>query len=99
MTVVDAMADGHRAALAIHSRLSGEPMPRARKRPKTRVDAAVMAQFEAAAEEEIAAAQAPKIPDSYRRSGFAEVEQGLSLPVACREATRCLHCDCVLIES
>ncbi len=99
MTVVDAIADGHRAALAIHSRLSGEPMPRARKRPKTRVDAAVMAQFEAAAEEEIAAAQAPKIPDSYRRSGFAEVEQGLSLPVACREATRCLHCDCVLIES
>ena len=98
MTVVDAIADGHRVAQAIHSRLSGEPLPPARKRAKTRVTAEVMARFEAAAEQERPAAEAQRIPDAYRRSGFAEVELGFSLPVACREAARCLHCDCVIIE-
>jgi NADH-quinone oxidoreductase subunit F len=98
MTVVDAIADGHRAAQAIHSYLTGEPMPAAKKRAKTRVSAEIMAALEAAAEEERAAAQVPKIPDSYRYSGFAEVELGFSVPVACREASRCLHCDYVMME-
>jgi NADH-quinone oxidoreductase subunit F len=98
MTVVDAIADGHRAAQAIHSYLSGEPMPAAHKRAKTRVSAEIMAALEAASEEERAAAQVPKIPDSYRYTGFAEVELGFSVPVACREASRCLHCDYVLTQ-
>jgi NADH-quinone oxidoreductase subunit F len=98
MTVVDAIADGHRAARAIHSFLSGEPQPAARKRSKTRVAAEVMAALEETGDQERPAAQVPKIPDSYRYSGFAEVELGFSVPVACREASRCLHCDYVMIE-
>jgi len=98
MTVVDAIADGHRAARAIHSYLSGEPLPAPRKRPKTRVDAGVMAAVEAAQEEERPPAQVPKLPEAARLTGFAEVELGLSVPVACREAARCLHCDYVLVE-
>jgi NADH-quinone oxidoreductase subunit F len=98
MTVVDAIADGHRAARAIHSKLSGEPLPKPKKRPKTRVTAAVMEQLEQAADEERPPAEPQVIPDEYRRSGFAEIELGYSFPVACREATRCLHCDYVMIE-
>lgn len=99
MTVVDAIADGHRAAAAIHSALSGEPLPAARKRPKTRVTDEVMAQLEAAAEEERPPTPVGYIPDAYRRSGFSEVEVGYSLPAACREAARCLHCDYILLET
>ena len=98
MTVVDAIADGHRAAQQIHSFLSGEPLPKPKKRPKTRVSAEVMAKLEETSEQEIAPAEAGEIPEAYRRSGFAEVELGFSLPLACREATRCLHCDYVAIE-
>jgi len=98
MTVVDAIADGHRAAQAIHSYLSGEPMPAPKKRAKTRVTAEVMAVLEETADQEKPPAEVPRIPDAYRRSGFSEVELGYPLPVACREAARCLHCDYVLLE-
>ncbi len=98
MTVVDAIADGHRAAQAIHSYLSGEPLPAAEKRAKTRVSAEVMAALEAAAEEEQAPVPVPKLADTERLRGFAEVELGFSAPLACREAARCLHCDYVLRE-
>ena len=56
-----------------------------------------MAKLEETSEQEIAAAEPGQIPDAYR-SGFAEVELGFSFPLACREATRCLHCDYVAIE-
>lgn len=98
MTVVDAIADGHRAARAIHSFLSGEPIPAPKKRAKTKVGADIMAQLEETADEERPPAEVPRIPDTYRRSGFAEVELGYSLPTACREAGRCLHCDYLVIE-
>ncbi len=98
MTVVDAIADGHRAAQAIHSYLSGEPMPRPKKRAKTRVPEEVLIQLEERAEEEQPAAKPQRIPDAYRCRGFAEVELGFSFPVACREASRCLHCDYVPLE-
>jgi NADH-quinone oxidoreductase subunit F len=98
MTVVDAIADGHRAAQAIHSLLSGEPMPAARKRRKTLVTAELMAALEEETEQEKPATESPKIPDAARRGSFSEVELGYSAPVACREASRCLHCDYLLIE-
>ena len=50
------------------------------------------------ADQERPANSCPVISDQYRRSGFTEVEIGYSLPVACREATRCLHCDYVPLE-
>ncbi len=98
MTVVDAIADGHQAAKAIHSFLSGEPMPKPKKRPKTKVGADVMARLEETADQERPPAESPTIADTYRRSGFAEIELGFSVPVACREAARCLRCDFELIE-
>ena len=97
MTVVDAIADGHRAARAIHSFLSGEPIPEPTIRRKTRVTDAVLAELEAMADQERPATICPTIRDEYRRQGFTEVEVGYSLPVACREAARCLHCDYIPI--
>ena len=98
MTAVDAIADGHRAANAIHSYLSGEPLPEPKRRRKTLVSAETMASLEEGADEERPAAEAGHIPEAYRRTGFSEVELGYSAPVACREASRCLHCDFLLIE-
>jgi len=98
MTVVDAIGDGHKAALAIHSFISGEPMPEPKIRRKTRVSEEVMAALEEGVDEDRPPADVPKIPESYRRSGFAEVELGFSLPVACREASRCLHCDYEVLQ-
>ena len=99
MTVVDAIADGHRAARAIHSYLSGEALPQPAVRRKTRVAETLLLELEATADQERPANDTPLIPDAYRRSGFAEVELGYSLPVACREATRCLHCDYIPMEA
>ncbi len=98
MTVVDAIADGHRAAAAIHSYLSGEPMPEPEKRPKTRVAADVMERLEEVADEEIPPVEVRRIADEQRCSSFAEVEIGLTVAQACREANRCLHCDYEVIE-
>ena len=88
MTVVDAIADGHRAARAIHSFLSGEPMAQPRKRAKTRVAADVLLALEETADEVKPAAQVPRIPDAYRRSGFSKWSR-VSIPVACRESDAC----------
>ena len=92
------VADGHQAAKAIHSFLSGEPIPKPKKRAKTKVGADVMARLEETADQERPPAESPTIADTYRRSGFAEIELGFSVPVACREAARCLRCDFELIE-
>ncbi|MEN6404252.1 MAG: NADH-quinone oxidoreductase subunit NuoF, partial [Armatimonadia bacterium] len=98
MTVVDAIADGHKAARRIHSYLSGEKLPEAKKRAKTRVSMEVMERLEELAEQEMKPAVPGMLSVEYRRSGFGEVEQGFSFGVACREAGRCLHCDYVCAE-
>ncbi len=98
MTVVDAIADGHRAAAAIHSYLSGEPLPEPVCRPKTRVSAGAMDRLEEVADEAVGPVEVRKIADEQRCSSFAEVEIGLTVAQACREAQRCLHCDYVPIE-
>ncbi|MCX7598649.1 MAG: FAD-dependent oxidoreductase [Armatimonadetes bacterium] len=98
MTVVDAIADGHRAARAIHSYLSGEPLPQPRKRRKTRVTAEVMAKLEEMGEQEMPPVQPRRIPDDCRCAGFAEVELGFPRELACLEAQRCLHCDYEMVE-
>jgi NADH-quinone oxidoreductase subunit F len=98
MTVVDAIADGHKAARAIHSFLSGEPLPEPKLRRKTRVAPEVMAALEESEDEEKPSEAVPCLADAERCINFAEVELGYTLPVACREASRCLHCDYVLIE-
>jgi hypothetical protein len=57
-----------------------------------------MERLEEAADEEIPAVEARKIGDEQRCSSFAEVEIGLTVAQACREASRCLHCDYVPVE-
>jgi len=98
MTAVDAIAGGHKAAAAIHSFLSGEPLPAPKIPKKTRVAAEVMDRLEATADEEIPATPVPTLADEERVVSFAEVELGYSPELACREASRCLHCDFVLVE-
>ncbi|MBM3498450.1 MAG: 4Fe-4S ferredoxin, partial [Armatimonadetes bacterium] len=98
MTAVDAIADGHKAAAAIHSFLSGEPLPAPRIPRKTKVAAEVLAALEAAADEEIPATPAALIADAERTCSFCEVELGYTADMAHREASRCLHCDYVMVE-
>jgi NADPH-dependent glutamate synthase beta subunit-like oxidoreductase len=98
MTAVDAIADGHKAAAAIHSFLSGEPLPAPKIPKKTKVAAEVLAALEAGSDEEIPAIPAALIADDERVRSFTEVELGYSVDLACREATRCLHCDYVMVE-
>jgi NADH-quinone oxidoreductase subunit F len=98
MTAVDAIADGHKAAAAIHSFLSGEPLPAPKIPRKTKVAAEILAALEASADEEIPATPAPLIADEERVGSFREVELGYSVDMACREASRCLHCDYVMVE-
>jgi NADH-quinone oxidoreductase subunit F len=98
MTAVDAIADGHRAARAIHSFLSGEPLPAPKVPRKTRVAADVLEALEAGADEEIPRTPVPVIADEQRLCSFCEVELGFSADAALREASRCLHCDYILVE-
>jgi hypothetical protein len=57
-----------------------------------------MAELEATADQEIAPVEPERIPEEQRCTGFCEVELGFCLPAACQEASRCLHCDYVMIE-
>ncbi len=98
MTVVDAIADGHRAARAIHSYLSGEPIPEPRVRAKTRVTEAVLEEFEAASDGDQPAVPIRKLSGAERRETFAEVELRLTASEAIGEASRCLHCDCIAAD-
>jgi NADH-quinone oxidoreductase subunit F len=98
MTAVDAIADGHKAAAAIHGFLSGEPLPVPKVPKKTRVAAEVLAALEETADEEIPTTPSPRIADEERVCSFREVELGYSVDMACREASRCLHCDYVMVE-
>ncbi|MBM3475646.1 MAG: NADH-quinone oxidoreductase subunit NuoF [Armatimonadetes bacterium] len=98
MTAVDAIADGHKAAAAIHSFLSGEPLPPPKVPKKTKVAAEILAALEETADEEIPATVSAHIADEERVCTFREVELGYSVDMAYREASRCLHCDYVMVE-
>ncbi|MCU0581659.1 MAG: hypothetical protein MUF26_04285, partial [Syntrophales bacterium] len=86
-SVIEALADGRRAASAIHSYLTGEPLPEEgealtiggesidlnhyKKRPRV---------------------SSPTLPVPDRLAGFPEVETGLGKQEALMEADRCLQC-------
>jgi formate dehydrogenase major subunit len=91
-TVIEAIAAGQRAAVAIHNYLrKGEEkrdyrIPRSYKKIP-RIDLA---------EEEkssLRRADMPHIPVSERKGMFSEVALGFSLDAAVNEAKRCLRCD------
>jgi NADH-quinone oxidoreductase subunit F len=90
-TVVEAIADGKRVATMIDRFLGGEDLDRQETR---RVPVAYIEPSEAVevGVETPPRVKQPTIPASRRRN-FAEVEIGLSVEEATREARRCLRCD------
>jgi formate dehydrogenase beta subunit len=85
--VIEAVADGKRAALAIHESLGGGAVPRARGRfrpiPLDRAGDHY---------DRIPRQTVPSLPVS-RRTGFREVEEGYSEAEARAEGSRCLWCN------
>jgi len=85
--VIEAVADGKRAALAIHESLGGGPVPRARGRfrpiPLDRAGDHY---------DRIPRQTVPSLPVA-RRTGFREVEEGYSEVQARTEGSRCLWCN------
>jgi hypothetical protein len=90
-TVVDAIAQGRRAAQAIERRFfpaAGTEFPWLRPRP-------LDTEFDPQAPPSTARRAAPRALEPGRRTrGFAEVEQALPPAAARAEARRCLRCDC-----
>jgi formate dehydrogenase (NADP+) beta subunit len=85
--VIDAVADGKRAALAIHDHLGGGAVPRARGRfveiPLDRSGDRY---------DRIPRQTVPTLPVA-RRTGFREVEEGFGEEQARVEGSRCLQCN------
>lgn len=94
-TAIEAIADGRKAALAIDKFLHGtmtDPVRpfNARKAPSLKqVDPAPFAHLD-----KLARAIMPHLSEAEREQSFAEVECGLDVTEAQKEAARCLECGC-----
>lgn len=84
--VIEAEADGKRAALAIHESLAGGMVPRAHARFRR-----IELNRSGDRYDRIDREPVPALPVS-RRTGFREVEEGFTDEQAQREASRCLWC-------
>ncbi|MBI5526732.1 MAG: NAD(P)H-dependent oxidoreductase subunit E [Deltaproteobacteria bacterium] len=91
-TVVDAIADGKKAAAIIGRYLRGEPLHRPGEAniPRIYVEPALLSEEEF---ERAERAETPRLSAERRKEGFGEVEMVLSEDEAVREARRCLRCD------
>jgi NADH-quinone oxidoreductase subunit F len=89
-TVVEAIADGKRAAAVIERYLKKEPLlqPVTPKLPRVYVEP-----VQDYAALQAARTETPRAPAEWRRRNFAEVEVTLSAAEARCEALRCLRCD------
>ncbi len=87
--LIDAVADGQRAAASIHDQLADV----VRIQPQRRIELSVNVGYRrlASGYDAIARVPIPGIPTA-RRAGFAEVEIGYDTASARREAQRCLGC-------
>jgi NADPH-dependent glutamate synthase beta subunit-like oxidoreductase len=85
--VIEAVADGKRAALAIHEHLGGGAVPRARGRFRS-------LDLDRAGDryDRIPRQAVPSLPVA-RRTGFREVEEGYGEAQARLEGSRCLWCN------
>jgi len=95
-TVVEAIADGIKAASAIDKFLGGSGKLVEVTRKKARIDE-IPFDLEAEIVEQ-RRVEAPLLPPEERVLGFREVEQGYTLNDVIEEAKRCLHCDRKLME-
>ncbi len=91
-TVVEAIADGKKAALVIDRYLRGVEL---RELPRVILPQIFVEPVEVPEEELIEAVRAelPTVPVAERRKNFVEVNMSLSEEDAAREARRCLRCD------
>ncbi len=95
LTVVSAVGQGRRAALAMNRYLNGEKIA---DDVGSMMSSLVEAAFSTDGTTDVsgytpeAARQMPSIPLERRRQGFAEVETGYGTPDAAGEAGRCLRC-------
>jgi len=91
-TVVDAIAAGRKAAIAIDRYLRGEELREGPNiaLPEVFIEAAEISDEEL---EEAARVEPPTLPAESRKKNFAEVEMTLSREAATHEARRCLRCD------
>ncbi len=95
-TVVEAVADGKRAAEMIDRYLNGQEL---RKPPEIRLPEFYVEPLEEEGEfEEVQRVVPPHAPVRVRVKDFTEVELALSSEDAIREATRCLRCDLEFTE-
>ncbi|MEJ2721518.1 MAG: FAD-dependent oxidoreductase [bacterium] len=89
-TVVEAIADGKKAAAIIERFLKKEPLVQPATRNVPRVYVEPIFDEEAL---NAARSETPRAPAEWRKRNFAEVEVALSQSEARREALRCLRCD------
>jgi NADPH-dependent glutamate synthase beta subunit-like oxidoreductase len=85
--VIEAVADGKRAALAIHEHLGGDPIPRVRGRFR-----AIHLDRAGDRYDRIPRQPVPSLPVT-RRTGFREVEEAYGEAQARTEGGRCLWCN------
>ncbi len=92
--VIEAIADGKRAALMIERHLTGRQMKMIKKvkLPSLYIEPLVVDEDDDAGST-MARAEQEKVSAAKRRTSFVEVEMGLSLQAATDEARRCLRCD------
>jgi NADH-quinone oxidoreductase subunit F len=92
--VIEAIADGKRAALMVDRYLTGKQMKLIKKvrLPSIYIEPLLSEDDD---ESEVVAARAVEetVSPAKRRKSFVEVETGLSLQAATDEAKRCLRCD------
>ncbi len=88
--LINAVADGQRAAASIHASLTGSPTAVA---PAVRIDLIAKPAFRRLATDYDAVARVPVPGLAHdRRTGFAEVETGYDQGQAMLEGQRCLRC-------
>jgi NADH-quinone oxidoreductase subunit F len=92
--VIEAIADGKRAALMVDRYLTGRQMKMIKKvkLPSIYIEPLVV-EDDDDAETIVERAVEEKVSPAKRRKSFVEVETGLSLQAATDEARRCLRCD------
>jgi NADPH-dependent glutamate synthase beta subunit-like oxidoreductase len=92
-TVIEAVAAGRKAAVSIDNYLQGRP----EQVDEERLPVVTIGDLDLRGLERASRVAPPTIPPEERLSSFAEVDPGLSLQSALKEASRCLACSRTLI--
>jgi NADH-quinone oxidoreductase subunit F len=95
-TIIDAIAGGKKAAVMIDHYIKGEEFTQQLDTllPEVHVEAVEVDAGEARADR----IETPRASVEWRKRNFAEVEVGLSVDEATREAHRCLRCDLEFVQ-